>query len=280
MTFSSPERCDILDNRPIGIFDSGLGGLTCVREVMKIMPDEDIIYFGDTGRVPYGSRSSATIVKYVRQDINFLRSFDIKFIIIACGTASAAALPHITTEYDTDIIGVVDAASKRAVKATRNGRIGVLGTRGTINSGKYVEKIGKLNPDFEVVSNACPMFVPIVENGYADSEVADILAKEYLERLVERQVDTIILGCTHYPLLRNTIQKIVGNDVTLIDSGAAAAQDAKDIITRHGLRSDRKSTGRAKYYVSDTIHGFEELGSLFLSKKIDGDVAKIDIEKY
>lgn len=269
-----------MDNRPIGIFDSGLGGLTCVREVMKIMPGEDIIYFGDTGRVPYGSRSSATIVKYVRQDINFLRSFDIKFIIIACGTASAAALPHITTEYDTDIIGVVDAASKRAVKATRNGRIGVLGTRGTINSGKYVEKIGKLNPDFEVVSNACPMFVPIVENGYADSEIADILAKEYLERLVERQVDTIILGCTHYPLLRNTIQKIVGDNVTLIDSGAAAAQDAKDIITRHGLRADRDCAGSAKYYVSDTVHGFEELGSLFLSKKIEGDVAKIDIEKY
>ena len=269
-----------MDNRPIGIFDSGLGGLTCVREVMKIMPNEDIIYFGDTGRVPYGSRSSSTIVKYVRQDINFLRSFDIKFIIIACGTASSAALPHITTEYDTDIIGVVDAASKQAAAATRNGIIGVLGTRGTINSGKYVERIGKLNPDFKVVSNACPMFVPVVENGYADTKIAEMLAEEYLEKLVKNNVDTIILGCTHYPLLKNTIQKIVGDGVTLIDSGAAAADDAKLIMEKHGLLTDSDQPGIAKYYVSDTVHGFEELGSLFLSQRINGEVSKIDIEKY
>lgn len=269
-----------MDNRPIGIFDSGLGGLTCVREVMNIMPGEDIIYFGDTGRVPYGTRSSATIVKYVRQDINFLRTFDIKFIIIACGTASSAALPHITTEYDTDIIGVVEPASKAAVKTTRNGRIGVLGTQGTINSGKYTEKIGNLNRDIEVISNACPMFVPIVENGYADTEVAAILAEEYLEKLIKKDVDTIILGCTHYPLLRNTIQKIVGDGVTLIDSGAAAADEAKRVMRNLDLLSNNTRKGAAKYYVSDTVHGFEQLGSLFLSRKIDGDVAKINIEKY
>ncbi|HIV86183.1 MAG TPA: glutamate racemase [Candidatus Monoglobus merdigallinarum] len=269
-----------MDNRPIGIFDSGLGGLTCVREVMRIMPGEDIIYFGDTGRVPYGTRSSATIVKYVRQDINFLRSFDIKFIIIACGTASSAALPHITTEYDTDIIGVVDPASKRAVNATKNGRIGVLGTSGTIKSGKYKKTIGNLNPEIEVISNACPMFVPVVENGYSDTEIARILAEEYLEVMVKNRVDTIILGCTHYPLLKNTIRSIVGSGVTLIDSGAAAAEEAFRIIKKDGLLNARKDGGHAKYYVSDTVHGFEELGSLFLSKKIVGDVAKIDIEKY
>ncbi len=269
-----------MDNRPIGIFDSGLGGLTCVREVMNIMPNEDIIYFGDTGRVPYGTRSSSTIVKYVRQDINFLRSFDIKFIIIACGTASSAALPHITTEYDTDIIGVVDAASKRAAEATKNGVIGVLGTRGTVNSGKYAEKLKKLNPGFKVISTACPMFVPVVENGYADTKIAEMLAEEYLEDIVKYGADTIILGCTHYPLLRKTIQKIAGSSVTLIDSGAAAADDAKSIMETRGLLTDKAAKGRAKYYVSDTVHGFEELGSLFLSKKIDGEVAKIDIEKY
>ncbi len=269
-----------MDNRPIGIFDSGLGGLTCVREVMNIMPNEDIIYFGDTGRVPYGTRSSSTIVKYVRQDINFLRSFDIKFIIIACGTASSAALPHITTEYDTDIIGVVDAASKRAAEATKNGTIGVLGTRGTISSGKYAEKLKKLNSDFKVISTACPMFVPVVENGYSDTKIAEMLAEEYLEDIVKGGADTIILGCTHYPLLRKTIQKIAGSSVTLIDSGAAAADDAKSIMDARGLLTDKTAKGRAKYYVSDTVHGFEELGSLFLSKKIDGEVAKIDIEKY
>ncbi len=269
-----------MDNRPIGIFDSGLGGLTCVREVMNIMPNEDIIYFGDTGRVPYGTRSSATIVKYVRQDINFLGSFDIKFIIIACGTASSAALPHIATEYDTHIIGVVGAASKRAAKATKNGVIGVLGTRGTVNSGKYEESLKKINSDFKVISTACPMFVPVVENGYADSEIAEILAREYLEDIAAAKADTIILGCTHYPLLKEVIQKAVGPDVTLIDSGAAAADESKIVMASRGLLSDRERKGRAKYYVSDTVQGFEELGSLFLSEKIDGEVLKIDIEKY
>ena len=269
-----------MDNRPIGIFDSGLGGLTCVREVMKIMPNENIIYFGDTGRVPYGTRSSATIVKYVRQDINFLRKFDIKFIVIACGTASSAALPHITTEYDTDIIGVVEPASKLAVNATKNGRIGVLGTSGTINSGKYSEQIGTLHPEIKVISNACPMFVPVVENGYSDSKIARMLAEEYLDVMLKNDVDTIILGCTHYPLLKKTIQDVVGDGVTLIDSGAAAAGEAKRIMEMHRLLSGSNEIGGAKYYVSDTVHGFEELGSLFLSKKIEGDVAKIDIEKY
>lgn len=269
-----------MDNRPIGIFDSGLGGLTCVKEVMNIMPNENIIYFGDTGRVPYGTRSSDTIIKYVRQDINFLRQFDIKLIVIACGTASSAALPHITTEYDTDIIGVVEPASKMAVDATRNGKIGVLGTSGTINSNKYSEQIGNLNPEIQVISKACPMFVPVVENGYSDSEVAEILANEYLDEMIKDNVDTIILGCTHYPLLKNTIQKIVGSDIILIDSGAAAAFEAKRIMSEQNLMSDRTKQGNTSYYVSDSVHGFEELGSLFLTKEINGDVLKIDIEKY
>lgn len=269
-----------MDNRAIGIFDSGLGGLTCVREVMNIMPNEDIIYFGDTGRVPYGTRSSATIVKYVRQDINFLRKFNIKFIIIACGTASSAALPHITTEYDTDIIGVVEPASRAAAAATRNKRIGVLGTQGTINSNKYKDRIYGIDPEIKVVSQACPMFVPVVENGYADSEIAAILAREYLKPLMEAEVDTIILGCTHYPLLKNTIRKIVGGGVKLIDSGAEAAKFAQSRMADEGILTDREENGKVRYYVSDTVHGFEAIGSLFLNRKIVGQVSKIDIEKY
>lgn len=269
-----------MDTRPIGIFDSGLGGLTCVREVMNIMPNENIIYFGDTGRVPYGTRSRDTIIKYVRQDINFLRSFDIKFIVIACGTASSAALPHITTEYDTDIIGVVHPASKSAVNATKCGRIGVLGTQGTINSGKYTEEIGNINPDIKVISNACPMFVPVVENGYANSRIAKILAEEYLEPLIKNDVDTIILGCTHYPLLKDTILSIVGDKITLIDSGSAAAYEAKRRMTDEGLLNKEDFVGHAKYYVSDSVQDFEKLGGLFLSKEISGEVTKIDIEKY
>lgn len=268
-----------MDNRAIGVFDSGLGGLTCVKKVIEIMPNEDIIYFGDTGRVPYGTRSPETIVKYVRQDINFLESFDIKFIIIACGTASSAALPSIRSEIGTDIIGVVEPAATAAVKNSKNGRIGVIGTSGTIKSGKYLQKIKKLNPDAEVFSRACPMFVPLVENGYTKGEVAHLIAKEYLTELKEKEVDTLIMGCTHYPLLRSEIQEIMGDGVALIDAGAEAALAAKETLLEKGLLSG-KASGTAQYYVSDTVQGFSELGSVFLDKQIEGSVHKIDIEKY
>lgn len=160
-----------MDNRPIGIFDSGLGGLSCVKKVMEIMPHENIIYFGDTGRVPYGTKSRETIKKYVMQDINFLETFDIKFIIIACGTASSATLPYIKEDINTDIIGVLEPTCKKAVSLTKNKKIGVIGTQGAINSGKYKETIYALDENVEVISKACPMFVPLVENGYTQGEV-------------------------------------------------------------------------------------------------------------
>ncbi len=268
-----------MDNRAIGIFDSGLGGLTCVKKVMEIMPGEDIIYFGDTGRVPYGTRSPKTIVKYVRQDISFLESFDIKLIIIACGTASSAALPHIRSEIGTDIIGVLEPACETAVSKTQNGKIGVIGTSGTINSGKYLQKIQELNPKAEVYSRACPMFVPLVENGYTEGEVARLIAEEYLTELKEQNVDTLIMGCTHYPLLRNEIQRIMGDGVALIDAGAEAAVAARARLVEQGKLSDR-AIGTAKYFVSDTTQGFAELGGVFLDRQIEGSVHKIDIEKY
>ena len=183
-----------MDNRAIGIFDSGLGGLTCVKKVMELMPGENIIYFGDTGRVPYGTRSPQTIVKYVRQDINLLESFDIKYIIIACGTASSAALPHIQSEINTDIIGVLEPACRAAVSATKNGRVGVIGTPGTINSGKYLQTIKDIDPTVEVVSCACPLFVPLVENGYTKGEVVRIIAEEYLTPIKEAGVEGNVRG--------------------------------------------------------------------------------------
>ncbi len=268
-----------MDNRAIGIFDSGLGGLTCVKKVMDLMPNENIIYFGDTGRVPYGTRSPQTIVKYVRQDINLLKSFDIKYIIIACGTASSAALPHIQDEVDTDIIGVLEPACRAAVAATKNGRIGVIGTSGTINSGKYLQTIRDINPDIDVISQACPLFVPLVENGYTNGEVVSTIAKEYLAPICQFGVDTLILGCTHYPLLADEIQKIVGNDVTLINSGAETAVAAFKYLKEHDMLSGN-SSGKAEYYVSDSVNGFKELAGVFLEKDIDGFVHKIDIEKY
>lgn len=268
-----------MDNRPIGVFDSGLGGLSCVKEVMKIMPGEDVIYFGDTGRVPYGSRSQETLMKYVRQDIRFLKSFDIKMIIIACGTASSAVLPWIDQEVDTKIAGVVEPAARAAVKASKNKRIGVLGTSSTVRYGKYVEDIKSICSDTEVFQKACPMFVPLVENGYTDSKATEIIALEYLQELKCQNVDTLILGCTHYPLLKGIIQKIMGDDVTLIDSGAAAANSAFEYLKSNDLQSN-KSVGSYKYFVSDAAEDFAKLGGVFLEKPIGENVEKIDIEGY
>ncbi len=268
-----------MDNRPIGVFDSGLGGLSCVKELMRIMPGEDVIYFGDTGRVPYGSRSQETLMKYVRQDIRFLRSFDIKMIIIACGTASSAVLPWIGNELDIQIMGVVEPASKYAVDTTKTGRIGVLGTSATVKYGKYVEDIKKLKSDAEIFQKACPMFVPLVENGYAESNVTDIIANEYLEEMKDKNIDTLILGCTHYPLLKKKIQKIMGDEVVLIDSGAAAANSAFEWLRSKDMMNN-KQIGEYRYFVSDSTEDFAKLGSMFLSKPICENVEKIDIERY
>ena len=268
-----------MDNRPIGIFDSGLGGLTCVKKVMELLPGEDIIYFGDTGRVPYGSRSSDTIVKYTRQDIRFLKTFDIKFIIIACGTASSAALPKIQDEFSTEIIGVLNPACRAAAKATRNGKIGVIGTAGTVRSGKYAETLQAINPRFQVISKACPMFVPLVENGYIQSKVTDLIAGEYLNDLKTQGVDTLILGCTHYPLLKETIASVMGEDVTLIDAGAEAAVYAKERLITNGLTAQAKE-GKAQYYVSDAVDGFCDLAQVFLEQELVGQVHRIEIETY
>lgn len=270
-----------MDKRPIGVFDSGLGGLTCVREIMKIMPDEDVIYFGDTGRVPYGTRGRDTLLKYVRQDIRFLEQFDIKMIIIACGTASSAALPVVSNEFESDIIGVVEPAAKMAVKVTKNKRIGVLGTSGTIRSGKYPEYIKELCPDAEVFQKACPMFVPLVENGYTKHEVTRIIAGDYLTEIKEQNIDTLILGCTHYPLIKEIIGEIMGDRVTLIDSGAAAADFAYEKLKDKGMLKEGDSSGtKYKYFVSDVADDFESLGSIFLKRPINESVEKIDIEKY
>lgn len=268
-----------MDQRPIGVFDSGLGGLTCVKKVMELLPGEDIIYFGDTGRVPYGTRSAETVIKYVRQNIRFLKTFDIKYIIIACGTASSAALPLIQEEWDVPIAGVLEPTCNAAAHATKNGRIGVLGTQGTIRSGKYEETIKKINPKLQVLNQACPMFVPLVENGYLDSEATELIGKEYLLPLKEAGVDTLVLGCTHYPLLAPVISRIMGENVTLINAGAETAVFAKSYLEKNHLLSG-KSQGTVRYYVSDGVEGFTALAGMFLEKEIEGDVNMVAIENY
>ena len=269
-----------MDNRCIGVFDSGLGGLTCVNELLKVLPDENIVYFGDTGRVPYGSRSEETITKYVRGDMNFLMSHDIKLIVAACGTASTVALPTLSAEYKVPAIGVVEPAVDAAVSATRNGKIGIIGTAGTIANGKYGKLIAERNPSLQTFAKACPLFVPLVENGLTDHEITYLTCEMYLEEIKSSGLDTLILGCTHYPMLKKVIGKYMGDSVTLIDPGYETAHFVCKFLEKENLLSEGGIRENHRYYVSDTVDGFEKMASLFMNRDIGGQVEKIDIEKY
>ncbi len=269
-----------MNDKSIGVFDSGLGGLTAVKQIMRELPNENIIYFGDTGRVPYGTRSKETILKYTRSDIRFLKTFDVKIIVIACGTASSAALPMIKDEFDIPIVGVIDAAVYAAVRATKNKKIGVIGTSGTIKSGEYEKQIKQYDETMQVFSRECPMFVPLVENGYFDTPVTEMIVQEYLEEIRARGVDTLILGCTHYPLLEKVISKYMGSDVTLINSGAEVAKYLKKKLDADNAHSKKTDENQYRYYVSDDVSSFEQLGGIFLEREINGQVNKIDIEQY
>lgn len=269
-----------MDNRPIGVFDSGLGGLTAVKEIMSQLPEESIVYFGDTGRVPYGTRSNETIVKYVFQDIRFLLNFDIKLIIIACGTASSVALDMVQKEFAIPIIGVVQPGAEQAVAESENKRIGVIGTPSTINSGSYIRRMLDIDPSVRAFSKACPLFVPLVENGYLDNEVVRLVAEEYLSPLKNENIDTLIMGCTHYPLLKKVIARVMENAVHLIDPGAETARYVKKLLGQDDLLAAPHQKGTYKYFVSDSVENFSRLGSLFLEKEINTSVEKIDIEKY
>lgn len=270
-----------MDNRPIGVFDSGLGGLTAVKQIMKEFPKESVVYFGDTGRVPYGTRSAETILQYTRDDINFVRGFDVKMIIIACGTASSVALPQVKYENpDIPITGVVDATVYSAVRTTENKKIGVIGTSGTIKSGSYEKLIKDYDPQMQVYKRACPLFVPLVENGHFDTQVTRLVIAEYLEDIKTAGVDTLILGCTHFPLLKKAIGEYMGNDVALIDPCREVVQYLKKKLGSDMLHGDLKEEEQYRYFVSDDPSGFAEHGSVFLEKEISGQVEKIDIEKY
>ncbi len=269
-----------MDRRPIGVFDSGLGGLTAVKELCNLLPNEDIIYFGDTGRVPYGTKGEEVIIKYVRQDMNFLLSKGVKMIIAACGTASSVALGKLTPEFNIPVIGVLSPACHAAINLSKNKRIGVLATPGTVNSGAYGKGIRAIDKNTVVFEKACPMFVPLVENGYIDCEVTRIIAKEYLYPLMEDDIDTIILGCTHYPLLTKVITEVTDGKIKLINSGLETASFAKNRLLELGLETESKKDGISQYFVSDNVEKFSYLGGMFLQRAINSSVTKIDIEKY
>ena len=271
-----------MDNRPIGVFDSGMGGLTALRQLVRLLPNENIVYFGDTGRVPYGARSSDTIVKYARQDMSFLMEFDPKAILIACGTVSTTALPILMREYELPVYGVVEPAVTAALHATKNNRIGIIGTKATVRSGSYAEMIRYMNRDIEVFSKACPLFVPLVEDGRVQpgDPVLRYLIDEYLSEMVRDDVDTLILGCTHYPLLYDAIASYLGSGVRLIDTGLESSLALRDHLSKIGLLSERDCAGSISYYVSDSAADFKALASVFLGSEIVQDVHRVDIDKY
>jgi glutamate racemase len=271
-----------MDNRPIGVFDSGLGGLTAVRRMAALMPNETIVYFGDTGRVPYGSRSRDTIRRYAAQDVNFLRTFDLKAIVIACGTVSSIALDWLAQQQDLPIFGVVEPTARHAAQLTENGRIGIIATQATIRTGAYEQIISRCNPQAQLFAKPCPLFVPLVENGRTrpGDIVIETVVEEYLSSLRDEDIDTLILGCTHYPLLTDVIGNFMGNKVRLLDAGAEVADQVCAWLDRHEMRSDADQVGAYRWYVSDSVENFHHLGSLFLGREITEPVEQIAIENY
>lgn len=265
---------------PIGVFDSGVGGLTVVREIMRNIPNEKIVYFGDTARVPYGSKSRETIIRYSRQIVCFLRTKNVKAIVVACNTASAYALETIKKELDIPIIGVVEPGARVACSTTENDRIGVIGTEATVHSGIYTSFIRRQKPDVQVVVKACPLFVPLVEEGWIKDPITIEVAKRYLEELRQYDIDTLILGCTHYPLLRSTIQEIVGDKVTLVNPAYETARDLKALLEREGLSNlEKPGEIEHKFYVSDAAEKFKHFANSILPYDIDM-TREIPIEEY
>ena len=267
---------------PIGVFDSGVGGLTVAREIMRQIPNERIVYFGDTARVPYGSKSPDTITRYSRQIIRFLKTKQVKAIVVACNTASAFALETIRPELDLPIIGVVKPGARVAAQTTKNGKIGVIGTEGTVRSEIYTETIHKENKDAQVMARACPLFVPLVEEGWIKDPVTVTVAERYLQPFKESDIDTLILGCTHYPLLRSTVGQIMGEKVNLVNPAYETAVELRRLLQQQGIANDQDHVaGEEKYqfYVSDAAEKFMQFANSILPYDIER-TQLIPIEEY
>jgi glutamate racemase len=264
--------------RPIGIFDSGIGGLTVVKQLVASLPNENIIYFGDTARVPYGSKSNDTVIEYSIQDAQFLLSKDVKAIIVACNTASSVAIPALRERFDVPISGVIEPGAKLSVETTNNKKIGVIGTRATILNKAYSSEIKKICETADVFEKPCPLFVPLAEEGWIEHTATGLIAEEYLAELRDKHVDTLILGCTHYPILKTIIQKTMGESVSLIDSGIASASIITQELQQLNLLNDCSTLGKQDFYVSDVPNKFKEVAELFLGNVIE-NVRKVDLEE-
>ena len=263
---------------PIGIFDSGIGGLTVVKKIDKYLPNENNIYFGDTARVPYGAKSNSTVIEYSIQDAQFLVNQNIKLLIVACNTASSVALNALKEKFDIPIIGMIEPGAQMALEKSKSGKIGVIGTYATINNKAYSNEIKKLDASAKVFEKACPLFVPLAEEGWTDHKATYAVAEEYFGELKEHKIDTLILGCTHYPILIKAIQDVIGHDVALIDSGTAAARQVKKYLTENNYQNDSGKKSSDKFFVSDVPTKFIEVAQRFLGREIN-EISKIDLEE-
>jgi glutamate racemase len=256
-----------MKNQSIGMFDSGIGGLTVLKEVRNLLPHERIIYLGDTARLPYGSKSPGTVTRYALESAIFMLTKGVKILVIACNTSSAVALPILMKKLPIPVLGVIDPGAREAARATKTKRVGVIGTRATVRSGAYEKAIMAHDPAVTVVSRACPLFVPIAEEGLEDDRVAEIMTKRYLEDIKGSDIDTLVMGCTHYPILVNTIRKVMGKGVSVINTGRETAKDVKKTLEEKGLLRD-SGKGGADYFVTDSPDTFKEMGSRFLGEDI------------
>ncbi len=264
-----------LRENPIGVFDSGIGGLTVVSQIIKMLPHENIVYFGDTARVPYGNKSAEVVKGYAVQDTRFLVSKDVKLIVVACNTASALAMDVVRVHSKVPAIGVIEPTVKEAASLVGDRGIGVIGTLSTINSCAYSTALNRLDKGVKIMTKACPLFVPLAEEGLFDHPVADLMSREYLSEFSGR-IDVMILGCTHYPLLSGPISRALGSGIKLLDSGEATARAVKELLSQSGMLNDQKSKPRYEFYVSDFPQKFNEIAESFLGQRLEF-VRKVDV---
>ena len=263
---------------PIGVFDSGIGGLTVVREIMRTLPNEGVVYLGDTARVPYGTRSQETVVRYALEGTEFLLKRGIKLLVVACNTVSSVGMQNVIEGASLPVVGVIVPGARAAAKETKNGKIGVIGTEATIKSGAYHRELSAMDSALNVHSVVCPLFVPLVEEGWLDGEVPELVALRYLEGIKNKGIDTLVLGCTHYPLLKPVISKVMGDEVSLVDSATQTAREVGEELEKDRLLS--ADTGAVReFYVTDSPEKFKEVGERFLGTGI-GDVKKVRLEVH
>jgi glutamate racemase len=261
----------------VGVFDSGIGGLTVVHELLMRLPNEEIVYLGDTARLPYGTKSPETVLRFLRENLAFLKRKNVKMIVVACNTASSVALPKLLEEEDIPLVGVLLPGARAAARATRTKRVGVIGTTATIRSLAYEDALWELEPAIKIWSRACPLFVPLVEEGWHEDEITYLTAKRYLDPLGDFGADTLVLGCTHYPVIKDVISRVVGERIALVDSAYETAAEVERVLAGRGLRSDLDRPGRITVYVTDIPYQFKEVGERFLRRPME-HVERVDLE--